>query len=139
MESQVSSTFLQSGLSNAVLKKISGESAFLETLGREAAHVSVSENARAYFVASMSKLSSRNPILVVTSTAVEAEHYAADLQIWLGKNQVEIFPAWETLPFERLSPGIETMGRRLEVLSRLRSDNKPDVVVAPLRLSLIHI
>jgi transcription-repair coupling factor (superfamily II helicase) len=136
MESQVSSTFLQSGLSNAVLKKISGESAFLETLGREAAHVSVSENARAYFVASMSKLSSRNPILVVTSTAVEAEHYAADLQIWLGKNQVEIFPAWETLPFERLSPGIETMGRRLEVLSRLRSDNKPDVVVAPLRAIL---
>ena len=136
MESQVSSIFSESGLSNAVLKKISGESAFLETLGRESAHVSVSENARPYFVASMAKLSSRKPILVITSTGSEAEHYAADLQIWLGKSHVEIFPAWETLPFERLSPGIETMGRRLEVLSRLRSDNKPDVVVAPLRAIL---
>ena len=65
MASQVSSIFSESGLSNAVLKKMIGESAFLETLGRESAHVSVSENARPYFVASMAKLSSRKPILVV--------------------------------------------------------------------------
>ena len=30
-------------------------------------------------------------------------------------------PAWETLPFERVSPSVETMGRRLEVLWRLRT------------------
>ena len=33
---------------------------------------------------------------------------------------VELFPAWETLPFERVSPSLETMGRRLRVLWRLR-------------------
>ena len=32
-----------------------------------------------------------------------------------------VFPAWETLPFERVSPSIETMGRRLRVLWRLRT------------------
>ena len=35
-------------------------------------------------------------------------------------SEVELFPAWETLPFERVSPSLETMGRRLRVLWRLR-------------------
>ncbi len=30
-----------------------------------------------------------------------------------------LFPAWETLPFERVSPAVETMGRRLRTLWRL--------------------
>ena len=34
---------------------------------------------------------------------------------------IELFPAWETLPFERVSPSLETMGRRLRVMWRLRS------------------
>ena len=34
---------------------------------------------------------------------------------YLGDDAVELFPAWETLPFERVSPGVETMGRRLRV------------------------
>jgi transcription-repair coupling factor (superfamily II helicase) len=48
---------------------------------------------------------------------------------------VEWFPAWETLPFERVSPSLETMGRRLRVLWRLRhgGDATPTVVVAPVR------
>ena len=39
---------------------------------------------------------------------------------FLGADAVELFPAWETLPFERVSPAIETMGRRLRVIWRLR-------------------
>ena len=39
---------------------------------------------------------------------------------FLGADEVELFPAWETLPFERVSPGVETMGRRLRVMWRLR-------------------
>ena len=44
-----------------------------------------------------------------------------DLAPLLGAAAVEAFPAWETLPFERVSPNIETMGRRLRVMWRLRS------------------
>src|SRR5690606_4452060 len=44
------------------------------------------------------------------------------------------FPAWETLPFERVSPSVETMGRRLEVLWRLADPGRtPRVVVAAVR------
>ncbi|MSX01409.1 MAG: transcription-repair coupling factor, partial [Actinobacteria bacterium] len=45
-----------------------------------------------------------------------------------------LFPAWETLPFERVSPSIETMGLRLRTLWRLRTaDPSLSVIVAPAR------
>ena len=34
-------------------------------------------------------------------------------------DQVAYYPAWETLPHERLSPQSDTVGRRLAVLRRL--------------------
>ena len=48
---------------------------------------------------------------------------------------VELFPAWETLPFERVSPALETMGRRLRVhvAAARRRRHLPAVVVAPVR------
>ena len=35
------------------------------------------------------------------------------------RTPVEVFPAWETLPFERVSPDVSTMGRRLRLLWQL--------------------
>jgi transcription-repair coupling factor (superfamily II helicase) len=71
-------------------------------------------------------------------TGNEAERLAVDLREYLGADAVELFPAWETLPFERVSPAIETMGRRLRVIYRLRAGHDdpaqlPAVVVAPVR------
>ena len=42
--------------------------------------------------------------LAVTATAREAEELAAALGSLLGEDRVGYFPAWETLPHERLSP-----------------------------------
>ena len=48
-----------------------------------------------------------------------------------------LFPAWETLPFERISPGVETMGRRCEAIWQLHeTDRCPPVLVAPIRALL---
>ncbi|MHB8467856.1 MAG: transcription-repair coupling factor, partial [Acidimicrobiales bacterium] len=60
------------------------------------------------------------------------ERLAADLAAFLGPDEVDVFPAWETLPFERISPNVETMGRRLRTLWRV-TENPPRVVVAPVR------
>ena len=38
---------------------------------------------------------------------------------------VAVLPAWETLPFERVSPEVETMGRRLAVLHALTGGAGP--------------
>ena len=74
--------------------------------------------------------------LVVTSTFREAEELATSLESWLGPDEVCYYPAWETLPHERLSPRSDTVGRRLEVLRRITGREQlppPKVVVAAVR------
>ena len=79
------------------------------------------------------------PVLAVTATGREAEDLAAALGSLLPEGAVAEFPAWETLPHERLSPRSDTVGRRLAVLRRLSHPEDADahgplrVVVAPVR------
>ena len=87
----------------------------------------------ALFVASLAGVTTRRPLLLAVPTGAEAERLVRDLTQFLGPDEVEHFPAWETLPFERVSPSFETMGRRLRVMWRLRSGAPPAVVVAPVR------
>ena len=65
-----------------------------------------------------SALARQGPLLVVTATGREADDLAAELRGVFG-NAVAVFPSWETLPHERLSPGVDTVGARLMVLRRL--------------------
>jgi transcription-repair coupling factor (superfamily II helicase) len=111
------------------------EPAVRAVLDREPA-VAVPEPARALFVAALARTTTRRPLLVAVATVAEAERIVHDLSRYLGEGAtVELFPSWETLPFERVSPSLETMGRRLRVLWRLRvtGAHLPDVVVAPVR------
>mgnify|MGYP001225153202 FL=1 len=110
-----------------------------QLLGRKSAEVAVAQPGRAFFIAGLADISSQKPILVVTSTAREAETLCDDLEIWLSKERVKYFPAWETLPFERISPATETMGNRVEMLHGIQSGNSPDVLVAPVRSLLQRI
>ncbi|GAY14897.1 transcription-repair coupling factor [Mycobacterium sp. shizuoka-1] len=58
------------------------------------------------------------PLLVVTATGREADDLTAELRGVFG-DAAAMFPSWETLPHERLSPGVDTVGARLMVLRRL--------------------
>ncbi|MGY4712436.1 transcription-repair coupling factor [Mycolicibacterium sp. CBM1] len=58
------------------------------------------------------------PLLVVTATGREADDLTAELRGVFG-DSAAMFPSWETLPHERLSPGVDTVGARLMVLHRL--------------------
>jgi transcription-repair coupling factor (superfamily II helicase) len=110
------------------------EPALARVLGRTTATLAVPEAARALVAAGLAGLSQRRPIVLAVPTSTEAERVAHDLAAYLGDEAVELYPAWETLPFERVSPGVETMGRRLRVLWRLRAPERaPAVVVASVR------
>ncbi len=63
-------------------------------------------------------LAQQGPLLVVTATGREADDLTAELRGVFG-DAVAVFPSWETLPHERLSPGVDTVGARLIVLRRL--------------------
>ena len=68
------------------------------------------------FVASA--LARQGPLLVVTATGREADDLSAELRGVFG-DAVAMFPSWETLPHERLSPGVDTVGARMMLLRRL--------------------
>ena len=95
--------------------------------------VAVPDAARAVFVGALAGTTTRRPLVVAVPTGAEAERLARDLGQFLPAADVELFPAWETLPFERVSPSLETMARRLRVMWRLRTGTGPTVVVAPVR------
>ena len=95
--------------------------------------IAVPDAARAVFTAAVAALTTRRPIVIAVPTGAEAERLAHDLAAFLSADEIEMFPAWETLPFERVSPALETMGRRLRVMWRLRSGTPPLALVAPVR------
>src|SRR5262249_57654136 len=74
-------------------------------------------------------------VVGVPATSREADDLADALGCLIDPARVAVFPSWETLPHERLSPRSDTVGRRLAVLRRLaHPEGRPlQVIVAPVR------
>jgi transcription-repair coupling factor (superfamily II helicase) len=82
-------------------------------------------------------------LLVVTATGRDSEALRQALPSFAPEAEIIEFPAWETLPHERLSPSAEIVGRRLTTLRRLKQwqgeapqTRHPLVVVASVRAAL---
>ncbi len=78
---------------------------------------------------------SRNPstpVVVVTATGREAEDVAAALPDLVPGLDAAVFPSWETLPHERLSPSSDTVGRRVAVMRRLAHPDPSDPLGRPI-------
>ena len=92
-------------------------SQLIERTAERPAELSLVGPARArLFVAGA--LARQGPLLVVTATGREAEDLTTELKGVFG-DAAAMFPSWETLPHERLSPGVDTVGTRLMMLRRL--------------------
>ena len=110
------------------------EPALTRALGEPDARLAVVEVARPIAIAALASLSSRRPLVVACPTGTMAAQLGDDLAQFLPADEVAVFPAWETLPFERVSPSVETMGQRLELLWRLRDPERcPAVIVTGVR------
>ena len=104
--------------------------------------ISAPQGLSAPFLALLSQRSA-GPVVAVTATTRQAEDLAAQLCGFLDPASVAVFPSWETLPHERLSPSADVVGRRMAVLRRLRHPDAdhpaaalPAVVVMPVRALL---
>jgi transcription-repair coupling factor (superfamily II helicase) len=77
-------------------------------------------------------------LFVIAPTGRRAESLGPALEALLPGAEVMHFPAWETLPHERLSPSPETVGHRLDVLKRIArwSGETPLVVTSSVRGAL---
>ena len=115
-------------------------------VGARGATLAVTTPAQAFVLAGLLRLGTRRPVLVVTPTGAAAAQLAHDLDVFAepgtgGVSPVAVFPAWETLPFERVSPEVHTMGRRLRLLWELGGPDAgdgtgPGIVVAPVKAVL---
>ena len=74
-------------------------------------------------------------VLVITASSKAAEDLTKEIQEF-HSDTLE-FPAWETLPHERLSPSSDTVAKRISALHALQDQHKNWVVVAPIR-AVIH-
>src|SRR5699024_12254265 len=100
-------------------------------------HVTIAAGARIPVLAGLANESDR-PLVVVTATGRETDELAAALESFVDPDGIAPFPAWETLPHERLSPRSDTVARRLPPLRRLAHPGAPPlrVVILPERRTL---
>lgn len=106
------------------------------------ASIVASSGVRAPLLAKAAQGDDARPLVVVTATGRDGEHLATFLRGYI--DGVEVLPSWETLPHERLSPGRDTMARRVAVMRRLaHPEGEPGsrtgkirVLVVPLRAFL---
>ena len=81
---------------------------------------------------------SAHPLLVVTSSSRSSEDLVNELRE-IYDNVVE-FPAWETLPHERLSPRSDTVAKRIQTLYSLQAKQPINpIVVTPVRGAIHRI
>lgn len=60
-------------------------------------------------------------LFAVVATGRDSEALRSALPSVLPEAEIIEFPAWETLPHERLSPSAETVGKRIHALRRLKA------------------
>ena len=113
--------------------------------------LAIAAGAQAAFLAGAARRGERLPLLVITSSQSEAERLGTDLEaffepwqegreIAVPTSSVVVLPPWDTLPLERVSPDVETMGRRSAARWRLsQPEHQPMVVVASVRAALQHL
>jgi transcription-repair coupling factor (superfamily II helicase) len=94
--------------------------------------------ARAYLLSLIAARSCR-PLLIVAATARDAENLNDDLAFFLGeerslpplRKRLHLFPSWEVLPFEKLSPHPANLAGRLEGLYKLVEEPAPVLIGTP--------
>ncbi len=72
--------------------------------------------------------STERQVVVVCSDRRVMDQLADDLSFFLGKESVALFPAWETLPMELVSPGVDVSAARIRALAAILAD-KPYLIL----------
>jgi transcription-repair coupling factor (superfamily II helicase) len=71
------------------------------------------------------------PVMAVTPGPSEAEALAAGVEAFLGPERVGLFPAWEALPYEGISPAADVAARRAKAAAAARAASGAFVLVCP--------
>src|SRR5919106_3748602 len=94
------------------------------------------------YVLSLIAEKSRRTLMIIAPTAREAEKLYDDLAFFLSeerslpplRRRLHLFPSWEVLPFEKLSPHPDNVAARLEGLYKLIEESAPVLIATPAAL-----
>jgi len=104
-------------------------------LAIDASHIVAPQSMYPFLLAARA---SSHPILVVTSSSRSSEDLVNELRELY--EEVLEFPAWETLPHERLSPRSDTVAKRVQTLYALQKKHTINpIVVTPVRGAIHRI
>ena len=82
-------------------------------------------SATAYFLSRLHQLEKERPILIVTNDQNRGDLLLEDIKYFFHylnlKKRPLVYPSWELLPYESLSPHNEISGERIQILNRLRN------------------
>ncbi|WP_374010038.1 transcription-repair coupling factor [Leifsonia sp. LS-T14] len=131
----------------ALVDALARDSSFSDALSHAArdADFSLTDGLRAPLLAGLLRRRAEQgrmqAVLLITATGRESESIRGALPCLLPDAQIVEFPAWETLPHERLSPSAEIVGKRLTALRRLADwaegdRSTPFILVASVRAAL---
>ncbi|MDF1536295.1 MAG: transcription-repair coupling factor [bacterium] len=77
-----------------------------------------------------SRLASSRPLAIITPSAESAQAFTRDLSLFMGKAGPCTLPPSESLPYEQLTPDVDTAAARIAALASLRSGERTVVIPA---------
>ncbi len=94
------------------------------------------EGADALALAELARTTGGQDILHVARDGQRLERLQDGLRFFAPEREVLVFPAWDCLPYDRMSPHPDIVAERLETLVRLAAPKKPG---APARIVLASV
>ena len=85
---------------------------------------SVPDGYDAFLLAKL-QLSAKHDIIYIVSDGVALEHTAQILNTIAPQIEVLKFPAWDTVPYDRVSPNVNVVATRVGTLSTLAQNPNP--------------
>src|SRR5690349_19761875 len=80
----------------------------------------------------------RRPLAVFTSQALDGQRLAEELPFFEPGLRVNLFPDWETLPYDNFSPHQDLVSERLATLYQISHD-VCDVLIVPVATAFQHL
>ena len=87
-------------------------------------------------LAELARTTGGQDILHIARDGQRLERLQDGLRFFVPEREVLVFPAWDCLPYDRLSPHPDIVAERLETLARLAAPKKPG---APARIVLASV
>ncbi len=94
-------------------------------------HMGVPEDMTSLMLARLSAEQKRPQILVCAESS-QCLKFKSQLNFYMPQADVHVFPAWDCLPYDRVSPQRDVMASRLSVLARLakgNGDGNPQIIL----------